>query len=84
MINYTHLLIFTSDQTNIMTKILPKFTNILMFFREDTTFKINETEFNTLSFDQEDKIEIVQLTLQDSLILISGVDGVISIELNID
>ena len=36
--------------------------------------------FYTLSFDQEDKIEIVQLTLQDSLILISGVDGVISIE----
>ena len=55
-----------------------------MVFREDTKFKINETEFNTLSFDQEDKIEIVQLTLQDSLILISGVDGVISIELNID
>ena len=46
---------------------MPNFANLLISFKEDTTFTIGTMEFYTEVFDQEEPINIVQLTIEDTL-----------------
>ena len=67
MVNETHLYLFTSGQTTIMSIELPLYANILVSFNKDTTFVVNNTEFFATEFDQEEQIKITHLKLEDSL-----------------
>ena len=67
MINETHLYIFATGQTKIMTSNLPLYTNVLVSFDKDTTFKINGTEFFANAFDQNSTVKIIELKINDSL-----------------
>ncbi len=67
MVNNTHLSIFTTKQTKVLSYNLPLYTNILMSFDEDTTFKIDETEFFAMEFEQNETVKMVHLKIQDSL-----------------
>ena len=67
MVNNTHLSIFTTKQTKVLSYNLPLYTNILMSFDEDTTFKIDETEFFAMEFEQNETVKMVHLKIEDSL-----------------
>ena len=67
MVNETHLYLFTSGQTTIMSIDLPIYANILISFNKDTTFVVNNIEFFAAEFDQEEQIKITHLKLEDSL-----------------
>jgi len=67
MVNETHLYLFTSGQTTIMSIDLPIYANILISFNKDTTFVVNNIEFFAAEFDQEEQIKITHLKLEDTL-----------------
>jgi hypothetical protein len=67
MVNETHLYLFTSGQTTIMSIDLPIYANILISFNKDTTFVVNNIEYFAAEFDQEEQIKIIHLKLEDSL-----------------
>ena len=67
MVNETHLYLFTSGQTTIMSIDLPIYANILISFNKDTTFVVNNIEYFAAEFDQEEQIKITHLKLEDSL-----------------
>ena len=67
MVNETHLYLFTSGQTNIMSINLPIYANVLLSFNKDTTFVVNDTDFFEAEFEQDEQIKVTHLKLEDSL-----------------
>ena len=66
-INNTHVLLYTLQETEIMSKMLPNFVNILLSFKEDITFNIEDTVFSIEGFEQEVPVQVVQLIIDDDL-----------------
>ena len=61
MVNETHLYLFTSSQTTIMSIDLPLYANILISLNKDTTFVVNNIEFFAAELKLEDSLWSVEI-----------------------
>ena len=61
MVNETHLYLFTSGQTTIMSIDLPLYANILISLNKDTTFVVNNIEFFAAELKLEDSLWSVEI-----------------------